>query len=59
MSPRKGYNLYTKTFATQRYQIELTDIGLRFKGSVVGLSALGIADKYAKCNSTEYGSEIH
>jgi hypothetical protein len=26
---------------------------------VVGLSALGIADKYAKCNSTECGSEIH
>jgi hypothetical protein len=39
--------------------MEVTDIGRKFYGSVVGLFYLGIADKYAKCNSTESGSCIH
>jgi hypothetical protein len=59
MSFKYGYTLSTKTFATHRYHIELTDIGLRFFGSLVGLSDFGIADKYAKFSSTECGSRIH
>ena len=45
MAGKEGYKRNTKTFATHRYHIELTEIGLRFFGSVVGLSDLGIADK--------------
>ena len=56
MSFKYGYNLSTKTFATHRYHIELTEIGLRFLGSLVGLSDLGNADIYAKYSSTEAGS---
>jgi hypothetical protein len=45
MSPKWGCNLYTKTFAIQRYQIEVTEIGRKFCGSVGGLLCFGIAER--------------
>ena len=59
ISGRYGYKRSTKTLAIQRYQIEVTEIGRKFDGLEVGLFYFGMADKYAKCNSTELGSCIH
>lgn len=48
-----------KNFDNLAIPIVLTNIDRRFLGSVGGLFNLGIAYRYARCNSTEYGSRTH